>query len=78
MSGVQPSHVYAVSIDRDSAGKKGPVIRRLSGEGAANAKGVLTLRESERRELLAGNMALVVYTADAPAAAIKAAMVVPR
>ena len=49
VTGVPSSHVFAVSIDRDSAGTKGPVLRRLSGEGVAGVKGSVILTDAERR-----------------------------
>src|SRR5207237_583552 len=48
VTGVRATSVFAVSIDRDSAGKKGPVLLQLSGPGVAQSKGTLTLGESER------------------------------
>jgi hypothetical protein len=77
VTGAPAARIYSVTIDRDSAGKKGPIIRHLSGPGLAQAKGSLTLSEPERRELVAGNLALVVYTADEPSGA-RAGLVVPR
>jgi Asp-tRNA(Asn)/Glu-tRNA(Gln) amidotransferase A subunit family amidase len=38
-SGVTPAHVYAISLDRDTAARKGPALRVLSGPGVAHAKG---------------------------------------
>jgi Asp-tRNA(Asn)/Glu-tRNA(Gln) amidotransferase A subunit family amidase len=78
VTGVPASHLYAVSVDRDSAGVKGPMLRRLTGEGIAGAKGSIKLTDAERRELLSGRTALVVYTSDAPKGTIKAPMAVPH
>jgi len=72
VTGVPASRVFAVSIDRDSAGKKGPALLRLSGPGAMQSKGTLILGESERRELLAGHMTMVLYTADQPDGTLRA------
>ncbi|MEP6493846.1 MAG: amidase family protein [bacterium] len=72
VAGVPASRVFAVSIDRDSAGKKGPTLLRLSGPGTIQSKGTLTLGEAERRDLLAGRMTLVVYTADQPDGTLRA------
>jgi hypothetical protein len=77
VTGVPAGRVFALSIDRDSAGRKGPVLVQLSGPGLAQAKGSVTLAETERRDLLAGRMALVVYTTDRPAGAAKASMLLP-
>jgi amidase len=75
VTGVPAGHVYAVSIDRDSAGRKGAMLRHLSGGGIARAKGTLKLGESERRELLAGRLSLVIYTSDQPAGTAKGAII---
>ncbi|HEY9225183.1 MAG TPA: amidase family protein, partial [Gemmatimonadaceae bacterium] len=66
VSGVPSATIYTISIDRDSAGKKGAMIRHLSGPGISEAKGRLTLGDAERRDLLDGKLSLVVYTADQP------------
>jgi amidase len=78
VTGLPASHVYAVSVDRDSAGTKGPMLRRLSGEGVVAVNGSIKLTDAERRELLGGQTALVVYTSDAPKGTMKAAMAVPH
>ena len=71
--------VYAVSIARDSAGRPGPVIRRLSAQGALRSSGVLVLGDVERRDLLAGRLALALFTSQQPAAVARAAMILaPR
>jgi hypothetical protein len=77
VNGVPAARVFALSIDRDSAGRKGPIILQLSGPGLAQTKGSVTLADTERRDLLAGRMALVVYTTDRPAGAAKAPMLLP-
>src|SRR5262249_9035165 len=76
VSGAAPAKVYALTIDRDSPGKKGPVMGQLSGPGVASAKGRLVLGEVERRDLLAGRLALVIYTTDQPTGAIRSGLVV--
>jgi hypothetical protein len=78
VTGAAPSRIYAMTIDHDSAGKKGAVIRHLSGPGIGSTKGRLTLGDVERRELLAGNLSLVVYTADQPMGTIRAPLTLPR
>jgi len=72
VTGVPASHVFTMSIDRDSAGKKGVMIRHLAGPGVATARGTLTLGEAERRDLLAGRLSLVVYTREQPTGAMRA------
>jgi len=77
VTGVPSSRVYSVSIDRSAGAKKGPVIRAISGPGTARATGTLKLGEAERRDLLDGKLALVVYTTEQPRGMIKASMVLP-
>ncbi len=72
VTGVPASHVFTVSIDRDSAGRKGPMIRHLAGAGTMAAKGTLKLTEVERRDLLAGKLSLVVYTSEQPTGTMRA------
>jgi Asp-tRNA(Asn)/Glu-tRNA(Gln) amidotransferase A subunit family amidase len=75
VTGVPASDVFTISIDLDSAGRKGPMVRHLSGPGAASASGTLTLSDVERRELVAGRLSLVVYTRDQPTGAMRAPMI---
>ena len=75
VSGTPAANVFSISLDRDSSGHKGPVLRHLSGSGLSEAKGRLTLGESDRKDLLAGHLALVVYTADRPAGSVKGAII---
>lgn len=77
VAGVPAGSVYGISIDRTGAAQKGPVIRVLGRPGATSATGRLTLGEAERRDLLDGKLALVVYTAEQPRGTIRAAMVPP-
>jgi Asp-tRNA(Asn)/Glu-tRNA(Gln) amidotransferase A subunit family amidase len=77
VSGVPASHLYTLSIDRDSAGRKGPMIRHLAGQGMSSAQGTLTLTDIERRDLLAGRLSLVVYTREQPTGAMRATLLVP-
>jgi hypothetical protein len=42
------------------------MLYRLSGEGVGAVKGRLTLGDAERKQLLAGRLALVVYSKDNP------------
>jgi len=77
VTGVPASHVFTMSIDRDSAGKKGVMIRHLAGPGVATARGTLTLGEAERRDLLAGRLSLVVYTREQPTGAMRARLAAP-
>jgi hypothetical protein len=78
VAGIPASHVFTMSIDRDSAGRKGDMIRHLAGPGTASAKGTITLTEPERRELVAGRLSLVVYTREQPTGAMRAALVASR
>ncbi|HEX7937789.1 MAG TPA: amidase family protein [Gemmatimonadaceae bacterium] len=72
VSGIAAGDVYAISLDRDSAGTKGVMYYRLSGEGVAMAKGSVKVGEVERHEFLAGRLALVAYTKDQPHGALRA------
>jgi len=78
VSGLPASHVFTMSIDRDSAGRKGDMVRHLTGPGVASAKGTLTLTDAERRELVAGRLSLVVYTREQPTGAMRAPLQLPR
>jgi amidase len=75
IAGAAGGRVFAVSIDRDSAGRKGPVIRHLSGGDVRQFKGTLKLGDAERRDLLAGRLALVVYSGDQPTGAARGAII---
>jgi hypothetical protein len=77
VSGVPAAHIYGVTIDRDSAGVKGPVVLHLSGEGVVQSKGTLKLLDADERALMAGQTALVVYTSDDPAGTVKADIHLP-
>jgi Asp-tRNA(Asn)/Glu-tRNA(Gln) amidotransferase A subunit family amidase len=66
VSGEPAARVYAISINRDSAGKPGPAIRVLAGPGVAVARGVAKLTDAERRDLVGGRTTLVVYTEHHP------------
>ncbi len=66
VAGVSAADVYAISVDRDSAGTKGPMVFRFTGEGMAVAKGSVTIGEAERRLLVAGRLVLVVYSKAKP------------
>ena len=78
VSGLPASHVLTLSIDRDSAGKKGDMVRHLAGPGTLSTKGTLTLTEPERRELVAGRLSLVVYTREQPSGTLRAALSMQR
>jgi len=67
VTGTPAERVLAITIDRDSAGKKGPILRHLSNAGSNRTTGSIKLSEVERRALLTGNLSLVVYTSDHPA-----------
>ena len=70
-SGISPERVYSLSIDRDSAGRKGPVMEVLTIPGEAKAAGTLELSAIERAELAAGQLALVLYSADDPLGTVR-------
>ena len=76
-TGLAAKDIFSLSLDRDSAGKSGPILRTLSGPGTARTDGVLTLGDAERRELLAGQLGLVLYTVDHPFGTINAALAMP-
>jgi Asp-tRNA(Asn)/Glu-tRNA(Gln) amidotransferase A subunit family amidase len=77
VTGAPASDVLTLSIDRDSADRKGPMIRHLAGPGKTTATGTLTLAESERRDLMAGRLALVAYTRRQPKGALRASLLLP-
>jgi Asp-tRNA(Asn)/Glu-tRNA(Gln) amidotransferase A subunit family amidase len=77
VSGAAPDRVYAVTLDRGTADKKGPTLHRLSGPGAGEARGVLKLDAAERGHLLGGRMWLSVYTSDQPTGAVRGLLTVP-
>ena len=77
VAGVPASHVYAVSIARDSAGTPGPIVRRLVAQGETRARGAVVLGDGDRRDLLAGRLALVMFTSDQPGVTARARMLVP-
>lgn len=64
--------VYAISINRDSAGKAGPATRVLSGPGLGAARGTVKLTDAERRDLIAGRATLVAYTERNPLGRLRA------
>jgi len=74
VSGSSAGHVYAVSIVRDSAGTPGPVVRRLAAQGTVRSRGSLVLGDVERRDLLAGRLALAIFASDQPGAAARTPM----
>jgi hypothetical protein len=77
VSGATAASIYGFSIDRVGTTQKGPVVRVLGRPGITSAAGILTLGEIERRDLLDGKLALVVYTAEQPHGTIKGAMTPP-
>jgi amidase len=78
VAGTSGGRIYSISIDRITDAKKGPVIRVLGRPGLADATGHLTLAHAERRDLLDGKLALVVYTIDQPRGTIKASLTPPQ
>lgn len=77
VAGVPAMHVYGVDIARDSAGIPGPIVRRLVAQGQSHARGSVVLGDIERRDLLAGRLALVLFTSDQPGVPARARMLVP-
>jgi hypothetical protein len=77
VTGVRASHVFTLSIDQDSAGHKGPMVRHLAGAGLMTAKGTLKLADVERRALLAGSLSLVAYTSEQPTGTLRAGLLFP-
>src|SRR6185437_2058141 len=73
-AGVSAAHVFALTIDRDSAGQKGPVMEVLTVPGETKVSGAVEVNESERRDLAAGRLSLVLYTSDAPLGTIRASL----
>jgi amidase len=75
VTGVPAANMVTMSLDRDSVSKKGPMVLQLSGPGMLEAKGSFKLSEAERRELLAGRFAFVLYTTDHPLGTARAVLV---
>jgi Asp-tRNA(Asn)/Glu-tRNA(Gln) amidotransferase A subunit family amidase len=71
VSGAAPARIFAMTLDRGTAEKKGAVLERLAGPGAAEAKGVLKLSAPERSDLLGGKVFLTIYTSDHPGGAAR-------
>ena len=78
VTGAPAASIYSISIDRVADAKKGPVTRVLGRPGVAQTSGVLKLGDAERRDLVDGKLALVVYTVDQPRGTIRAAMTPPQ
>jgi Asp-tRNA(Asn)/Glu-tRNA(Gln) amidotransferase A subunit family amidase len=76
VSGGSAGKDYTVSIARDSAGKPGPIIRRLVAQGTVRSRGSLILGDVERRDLLAGRLVLAIIPSDQPTAATRTPMLV--
>jgi Asp-tRNA(Asn)/Glu-tRNA(Gln) amidotransferase A subunit family amidase len=70
--GEPAAKVFAISINRDSAGKRGPAIRVLSGPGVGSERGSVKLTDSERRDITSGRTTLVVYTERNPLGELRA------
>jgi amidase len=75
VTGVPTSDVYGINIVRDSAGARGPVMRRLVAGSTTSSRGTVKLGYIERRDLVAGNLKLVVYTRANPTGDVRAPMV---
>ena len=74
VTGTPAANVYGISLDRVTDAKKGPVVRVLGRPGVANVAGQVKLADDERRDLVDGKLALVVYTVEQPRGTIKAAL----
>jgi amidase len=72
VNGEPAARVFAISINRDSAGKPGPAIRVLSGPGTGVARGTVKLTDAERRDIVGGRTSLVVYTEHRPLGELRA------
>lgn len=77
VTGAVAGLAYGVSIVRDSAGKPGPIVRRLAAQGVVRSTGSLVLGDTERRALVAGRLSLAIFAAGQPGAAARAPMLVP-
>ena len=66
VSGVRPVDVMLVALHRGEANQLGPVIAPLVRTGFMAAQGQVTLRESERADLLAGRLYVRWYTRSQP------------
>jgi amidase len=76
--GAPAANIYSISMDRVADATKGPVVRVLGRPGSVQTSGVLKLGDAERRDLMDGKLALVVYTVDQPRGTIRAAMTPPQ
>ncbi len=66
VSGVRPVDLMLVALHRGDAGKWGPVIAPLVRTGFVTASGQITLRDSERDDLLVGRLYVRWYTRNQP------------
>jgi hypothetical protein len=73
-SGVSPARIIAVTLDRTSGGRKGPVLQRLVRTGEDHDSGTLKLDANERAALTGGRLALVLYSRDEPLGTIRGAL----
>lgn len=72
--GIPADRVLGISIDRDSSGKKGAILHHLSNSGVTQTTGFVKLGDSDRRDLLAGHLSLVVYTSNNPDGALRSSI----
>lgn len=61
VQGVKGSTISDIKIHRGASGSKGPVIELLGN----SRKGTLPVRNSDLKDLLAGNLQMIIYTQDA-------------
>ncbi len=66
VSGVQSADMILVALHRGDASQLGPVVAPLVSPGFLSAKGHLSLRDSERDDLLAGRLYVRWYTRQQP------------
>lgn len=66
VSGVRPADMILVALHRGDANSWGPVIAPLVRTGSVSASGSITLRDSEREDLLAGRLYVRWYTRVTP------------
>ena len=77
VGGTPPDRVQAVSLVRRDAAGAAHVVHRLSGQGAMNAVGTLTLDGTDRRALREGRLALSIVTSDDATGAGNAVLMIP-
>jgi amidase len=77
VDGVAARDVLAMTLNQVGSGGKGPVVYRLSREGAREGAGAITLTYAARQDLLNDRLTVVVYTRTRPAGAARETLVMP-